>query len=101
VQIRLHKLEDEVEVASVVRFDYPLQLHDVCVLQLVQNRHLSVRSLCVYVVLKGVEYFFQSVFSTRLAMHHFPDVAVGSAAQEVFQLEASQNVALDFFTHYI
>jgi hypothetical protein len=65
----------------------------------VQNRHLSVGTLSVYVILEGVEYLFEGVFTACLAMGHLPYVAVGSAAQETFDLESGQNMTLNFFAH--
>ena len=99
MQVRLHELEHQVQVTSVLRFYRPLQLHHVLVIQLVQDRHFPVSTLRVDVVLEGIENLFERVLAAASFVEHFPDVAVGAAAEEGFQLESGQNVALDFFAH--
>lgn len=80
MQVGLHILENEVEISWVVGLDDPLEFDDVDVFELMQDGHLSVGSLRVYIILKGVENFLESVFFSRLFVNNLPDVAVGATA---------------------
>lgn len=100
VQVGLHALEQQVEVAAVPRPHHALQPHDVVVLQLRQDADLAVGALRVHLVLEGVEDLLQRVLPPRAALRHPPDVSVGAAPQEGLDFEQLQDVAFDFLAHF-
>jgi hypothetical protein len=99
MQVGLHELEDQVEVALVASLNDPLQPHDVGVVQLVQHAHLPVGALRIHVVLEGVEHLLQGVLLAALPVSHPPNVPVRPAPQELLHLEDLQHVILDLFAH--
>ena len=80
-------------------FDDRLKFHDVWVFQLMQDSHFSVSALSIYFILKCIKHFFKSVFFASLFMGYFPDMSVGSTAEELLNIEESQDMTLYFFTH--
>lgn len=55
MKVCLHKLENQVEILIVLRADHLVQLHDVRMVQLLQESNLAESSLGVGGVLKGIE----------------------------------------------
>ena len=59
VQVRLHVLEDQVQILLVLRFYYVQQLYDVLVLvQLLQKHHFPEGSLSIGCIVECVEHLF-------------------------------------------
>jgi hypothetical protein len=99
VQVCLHELEDQVEIAIVACADDTGELNDVGVFELGEDGDLSVGALGVSGVLKGVEYLFKGVGFVGTAVDGLPDVAVGSTAQQLLGLEEMEDVLVDFLAH--
>ena len=100
VQVRLHVLENEIEVLVVVGADHAVQLYYVLVAQLVQVADLPVGALGVDRVLEGVEYLLQGECCPALPLAHLPHVPVRPRTHLLRQAVASQNVALNLFCHF-
>jgi hypothetical protein len=96
VQVDVHELKDEVDVAFVLGFDDFLQGNDVGVLDLIEEHDFAVRALGVSRVLERVKVLFQCVDSLVLFVNDFPDDAISAAADFLHDLVPLQDVGFDF-----
>ena len=96
IEVDVHKLKDEVDVAFVLGFDYFLQGDDVRVLDLIEEHDFAVRALGVSRVLERVEVLFQCVNCLVLFVDHFPYDAVSSASDFFDNFIPLQDVGFDF-----
>jgi hypothetical protein len=102
VQIDVHELEQDVDVALIGRADHLLQLHYVRVLEFLQEHYLAVGPLRVSRVLEGVEVFLQSEKLAALPILHLPDDAVSTTTDFLDDFEAFAYVRLNLLVlaHY-
>lgn len=80
MQVSLHILENKVEIACIICFDDPFQFDYVEVVELMQNRNLAVGSLSIYIILKSVKYFLESIVFSWLFMYDSPHMSIGATA---------------------
>jgi hypothetical protein len=96
VQVNVHELKDEVDVAFVLGFDDFLQGDNVGVLDLIEKHNFAVRALGISRVLERVKVLFQCVDSLMLFVNDFPDNAISAAADFLHNLVPLQDVGFDF-----
>lgn len=76
VQVRLHILENEIEVLVVLSADHVVQLYYILMAELMQVADLPVGALGVDRVLEGIEYLLQRKGCVALAIAHLPHVPI-------------------------
>ena len=76
-----------------------LEPDNVRVVQLVEHCHFAVGPLGVDLILEGVEDLLEGVLLASVFVDYFPDVPVGSAAEELPDFEEGQDMTLYFFAH--
>jgi hypothetical protein len=96
IEVDVHKLEDEVDVALVLSFDYFLKGDDVRMLDLIEEHDFAVRALGVSGVLERVEVLFQCVNCLVFFVDHFPYDAVSSTSDFFDNFIPLQDVRFDF-----
>jgi hypothetical protein len=80
MQVRFHVFEHKVKVFLIVGFHYIVQLYDIWMIELMQEDNLSVSSLRICRMLKGIEYFLQGENLTGFFIRYFPDMSIGSTS---------------------
>ena len=101
VQVDVHVLENEVDVAVVFRPDHFFQLNDVRVAYLHQEHYLSVGPLGISRIVKSVKILFEGLHFATLLVNDLPDVPVSSTADLAVHFETSYDVCLDLLAHNI
>jgi len=100
VQVGLHVLEDQVEVAVVVGLEDICERDDVLMpLHLLQEHDLTKGALGVGGVLEGVEDLLQRAAVLCPLVHGLPHDTVGALAQLELHLVPLENMAVDFLGH--
>lgn len=96
IEVDVHKLKDEVDVAFVLCFDYFLQGDDVRMLDLIEEHDFAVRALGVSGVLERVEVLFQCVNCLVFFVDHFPYHSVSATSNFFDNFIPLQDVGFDF-----
>ena len=100
VQVRLHVLEDQVDVAVIVRFEHVLELHDVLVVaHLLQEDDLAEGALGVRRVLKRVKDLLQRHHILRLLIVRLPHDAIRALPKLLSDLVLPQHVLVYLLAH--
>jgi hypothetical protein len=87
VQINVHVLEYQVNIAVVLGADDLLQFYDVGVAELHEEHNLSVGALGIGGVIEGVEVLLESLDLFALLVDDLPHVAVCPAADLLLNVE--------------
>lgn len=101
MKVCLHELEDQVEILIIFSADDLVQLDDVGVVELLEERDLSEGALCVGGVLEGIEDLFECEGISGFLIRNFPDVAVGATAHLFHQAVFLENVCFYLFCHFL
>jgi hypothetical protein len=81
MEICVHKVEDQVDIAVILSPHYVLETNDIFVSgQLLQENNLSERSLSVSSVLKGVKILFKRYDFLSALVNRFPHNTVSTLA---------------------
>ena len=100
VQVRVHELEDEVEVPVVLRPVHVQQLDDVGMLgELLQEDDLAEGPLRVRLVPESVEYLLHSHHATRPAARNEIHSVTTYKGQREFETRVSQNFPINLTGH--
>lgn len=107
VQVRLHEIEDQVQVFVILRLDHVEQRDDVLVaVQLLEEHDLSQgesylaeSALGVRGVMKGIEHLLEGDHLFGLFVDCLPHNTVGSFAQLLQDIELLEDMGLNFFSH--
>jgi hypothetical protein len=99
MKVGLHKLENQVEILIIFGADHLVQLHDVRMVQLLQESDLAESSLRVGGVLEGIEDLLERQCLTRFLFGDLPDVTVCPAAHLFEQRVLFEDVSLDLLCH--
>ncbi len=80
MQIRLHELKHQVQILLVFGLNHPIKLHNIVLVELLQDGHFAVGALCVDRVTECVEYLLQCVTLVCALLFDFPYMAVCTTA---------------------
>lgn len=95
MQVCLHELKQQINVLVVVSADSVHQFDNVGVVQLLEDLDFAVGALGVGGVLEGIEDLLESEDALGGLLLDLPDVAVGTRADLLEDVEATQDVRLD------
>lgn len=100
VQVRVHEIENQVDITVVFGSDDVLESNDVFVpIKLLQEYDLSESTLGICCILEGVEVLFKGHDLFGPFVNGFPDNTVGSLAKFLEDFILFQDVGLNFFGH--
>lgn len=99
MKIRLHELEDKVEILIIFSSDDLVQFDDVGVIELLQESDLAKGALCVGGVLEGIEDLFECEGISWFFICNFPDVAIGATAYLFDEGVFLEDVCFYLFCH--
>lgn len=95
VEVCLDELENDIDIAVVLRLYGFVEFDDVRVLNLSQDLNLPIGPLCISRVLEGVEYFLQGKNLFGCFLFDLPDMSVGPRPNFLHNAKSSMNVVLD------
>lgn len=95
VEVGLHELENDIDIAVVLRLYGFVEFDDVRVLNLTQDLYLPIGPLRISGVLEGVEYFFQGKNLFGCFLFDLPDMSVGPRPDFLHDVKSSMDVVLD------
>ena len=98
-QIDVHVLEYQVNIDVIIGANDLLQLDNVRMFQFHEKHDLSVGSLSICRVIKGVKIFFKSFNFLVLVVDYFPYMTVGATADFFEDFELAEDVGLEVFSH--
>ena len=99
MEVGLHVLEYQVQIAIVLCPDNSLQPDDVGMAQLLQYHYLSVCALSICRVLESIEIFLQGKLPMSFLIDDFPYVAVCSTPNQALHPIQVENMSVDLFAH--
>lgn len=95
MEIGFHVFEQDIDILVVICSNGLKNLYNVGVLKLFEDLYLTVRSLGISSMLKGVKYFLQGKDAFGWLFLNFPDVSVGTWSDLFEDCEAFKEVAFD------
>lgn len=101
MEIRVHEVENEVDVPIVLGSDCVLKANDVLMaIQLLQKDDLAEGPLRISRVLEGIKVLLESNDLLGPLVNGFPDNSVGTLAKLLDNFILLEDVGLDFLCHF-
>ena len=98
-QVDVHVLKYQVNINVIISSNDLFQLDNVGMLQFHEKHNLSVSSLGVCRVIKGVKIFFKGFNFFVLVVDYFPYMTVCATADFFEYFELAEDVGLEVFSH--
>lgn len=95
MEIRLHELEEQVDVLIIISADGVKELDDVGMVELLEDLDFSIGALRISGMLKCIEYLLKREDALCGLFFHLPHMAVRPRAYLLQDVEATQDVTLD------
>ena len=92
VKVSFNKLKDEINISVILCFDGIIKFDDVGVINLLEYLDLTISSLCICGMLKGIKYFFECKYFFSVFFLNFPDMAVSSRTNFLHNCKSSMNM---------
>ena len=94
MEVDIHVLEDEVNVAVVASWNDALELDDVGVAELTKEHDLAVGALSIGGVAKGIEVLLQGSYASVLTVDDLPHMSIRPTAYLFHHLVLFQHMPL-------
>ena len=101
MQICFHVFKNQIQVLIVFGLENLMHFDYIGVIELMEENYLSVGSLSISGMLKGVKDLFQSHGLAGRFVSNFPDMAVRAATNLFDECIFFKDVGLDFLCHFL